>query len=147
MTGGRTNPWRRLRQREQARLHFGDVHPSGRGRIEVRPDGTEDIYLDSGLGRRDRNAVLAHEVTHAERGVPPTDCPRALYDKEEETVRRITTDGLVPPTELAAFVRARLSTGDPVTVDDMVEHFDVPEATARHATWLAQIRPEGRGVA
>jgi len=147
MTGGRLNPWRALRERHQAILHYADVHPSGRGRIEVDPDGTENIYLDHGLDRRNRKAVLAHEVIHAERGVPPLDCPQALRDREEETVRRITTDGLVPPDELAAFIRARLSTGDPVSVEDLVEEFDVPPGTARHAAWLAKIRPDGRGAA
>ena len=62
-------------------------------------------------------------------------------------MRRITTDGLVPPDELAAFIRARLSTGDPIEVHDLAEEFDVPLDTARHAAWLAKIRPEGRGAA
>ena len=56
------------------------------------------------------------------------------------TVRRITTDGLVPPDELARYVRARLSCDDQVTVEDLCDEFDVPPAIARHAVWLAQAR-------
>lgn len=141
------NPWRKLRARERARLHFADVHPSGRGRIEVAPDGTEHIYVDHRLDRRDRNAVLLHEVTHAERGVLPRDCPEPIRAKEEETVRRITTDGLVPPDELAAYVRARATLDDHVTVDDLCDEFDVPPWLARHAAWLAHVRDDGRGAA
>lgn len=129
---GRWNPWAALRRRERARLRFATVHPSGQGRVEVASDGTEWVYLDHRLGRVERNAVLGHELIHLERGVPHVGCPQALRDKEEATVRQITAERLVPPGELAAFVRARTPVG-PVTVSDVCEEFDVPRDVAEEA--------------
>lgn len=129
---GRWNPWRALRRRERARLHFRSVHPSaGRGYVEVR-DGVEQIYLDHRLDRVERNATLAHELIHLERGVPPVGCPDLLRAKEEATVRRETARRLVPLDELAAFVRARAELGG-VTVADVAEEFEVPPDVALEA--------------
>lgn len=123
-----------LRRRERARLHFADVHPSGRGRVDVDADadGAERIYLDHGLDRRERKATLMHELIHLERGVPEVDCPPLLRAKEEATVRRLTASELIPPDELRTWVNVRVEV-EPVTAVDMADHFDVPVDVAVEA--------------
>lgn len=106
------------------------------------------MQLDHRLGRRERNATLAHELVHDERGllyVPGT--PPGLVEKEEHWVRTITARRLVPPGELARYV-ARLD-GDGVTAMMVAEEFDVPVEIAHTALrlWVsASGRPAtGRG--
>lgn len=130
--GGRWNPWRALRAREQARLRFRAVHPSaGRGYVEVR-DGHEIITLHHDLDTVERNAGLAHELVHLERGVPPVGCPELLLAKEETAVRRETARRLVPLNDLRTFVAARVEIG-PVTAGDVCEEFEVPIDVALEA--------------
>lgn len=130
--GVRWNPWRALRARETARLRFRAVHPSaGRGYIEI-VGGYEVITLHHDLDPVERNAGLAHEIIHAERGVPPVDCPPLLLAKEETAVRRETARRLVPLDELRAFVAARAEFGA-VTAGDVGEEFEVPIDVALEA--------------
>ena len=130
---GRWNPWRALRRREQARLRFRAVHPSAGGAYcEVHPDGTEHIYLDHSLDQVHRNAALAHELVHLERGLPHPHAPWALVQTEEARVRAETARRLVPPDELRAWATARTD-DDPITLVDICDHFDVPTAVALEA--------------
>ncbi len=107
--------------------------------------GTATITLASGLDRAERNAVLAHELVHLERGggvdyagSPPS--WQAVVAREERIVDREVARRLVPPRELHRLARARRSTGDPVTIDDVIEEFDVPEWVARDAVDLSRRR-------
>lgn len=126
------NPWQALRRRGQARLRFRQVHPSAGGAyVEVR-DGRETITLDHSLDRRERNAALAHELIHLERGVPSVGCPDLLRAKEEALVRAETARRLVPPHELWEWGQRRAEVG-PVTVEDVCDEFGVPEHVAREA--------------
>lgn len=128
----RWNPWRALRARETARLRFRSVHPSaGRGYVEVR-GGLEVITLDHDLTSVERNAGLAHELVHLERGVPEIGCPELLRAKEEAAVRRETARRLVPLDELRSFVAARAELGA-VTARDVGEEFEVPIDVALEA--------------
>lgn len=129
---GRWNPWRALRAREDARLRFRSIHPSAGGAlVEVR-DGVETIYLDHRLDAAERNAALAHELIHLERGVPEVGCPDLLRAKEEALVRAETVRRLVPVDELAGWVKARAEVG-PVTVDMVAEEWGVPGYVAETA--------------
>jgi hypothetical protein len=94
------------------------------------PDGVrgmwrgDTVVLDDRLGRRQRNATLAHELVHEERRVGWPDATPATMEREEAIVRRITAERLVPVEELAELAaRAELN---PVEVWEVAEHFDVP---------------------
>lgn len=132
----RWNPWRALRRREQARLRFRSIHPSSGGGLVTVVNGQETIWLDHRLDRVERNAVLAHELIHLERGVPEAGCPDLLRDKEEALVRAETAQRLVPPDELQVWAETRAKLG-PVTVVDICDEFGVPIDVAieavRHA--------------
>lgn len=124
------NPWRALRERHWLTLEW--VHLAGcHGRLVENHRGRV-VQLDHRLGRRERNAVLAHELVHDERGVlyePGT--PPGLVEKEEHHVRRITADRLVPPGELARYI-AGLD-GEGVTAAMVADEFDVPHDVAELA--------------
>lgn len=118
--GGRWNPWTALRQREHLTL------------VVVRlPDGVRGVWtpgiiaLDHRLDRRQRNATLAHELVHDERGIGAPAAPAALMEREEWIVRRITAERLIPADELAEL--AAQADLEPVELWQIAEHFDVPE--------------------
>src|SRR4051812_37862823 len=102
--GERWNPWRALRVRARTILDWqaleGDV-----ALTEVRPDGSEIIVLDPRLRRRERNAVLGHELVHLERGLLPEGTPSSVVQREERQVAGETARRLVPLQELALFVQ------------------------------------------
>lgn len=112
------------------------MHPStGGGRWEQLPDGTHVVTLDTALGRRDRNAVLAHELIHVERGIGWGAATAATMQHEEAQVRRETARRLVPIEELSVFVAARAE-NEPVTAELVADEFDVPVAVAALALRL-----------
>ena len=126
----RWNPWAALRT-TSIRLWFAPLDGE-RGRWSRLPEGDE-ILLDEALDRRSRNEVLAHELVHAERGVGWPAATAATMEVEEERVWRIALRRLVPPDELACFLRVRSGVG-PVTIADVAEEFDLsPEAAGRVA--------------
>jgi hypothetical protein len=127
MAGSGWNPWAALRDRAATRLVWQRV--DGGGMVEVSPDGDEVIVLDPRLGRRDRRAVLAHELVHLERRVLPHGTLRCVSVREEHQVRAETVRRLVPPHLLAEFV-ARTADTEPVTAELTADEFDVPTAIA-----------------
>lgn len=120
----RWNPWRALRAREHIELVYGDLGGCP-GMCERGPFG-ERIVLDPTLGRIDRNAVLAHELVHLERGIlySPT-TPDALVAKEEAAVEAIVADRLVPPVLLEQYLEAA-GAHEGVTVAMVATEFEVP---------------------
>lgn len=123
----RWNPWRALRERHWLTLEWCELrHCSGR----LVDDGQRRrVQLDHRLGRRQRNAVLAHELVHDERGLLYEEgTPAGLVEKEEFHVRRITAERLVPPGALARYI-ARLD-GEGVTAAMVADEFDVPHDVA-----------------
>ncbi len=118
--GRRWNPWRALRERE----HLDLV-------VTRLPDGVRGIWspgviaLDHRLGRRQRNATLAHELIHDERGIGQPTATPAMMEREEAIVRRITAERLIPADELAEL--AQRGEVEPVHLWEVADHFDVPE--------------------
>lgn len=124
------NPWRALRDRAHLVLEWGLLDTPG---MIVRESARTVIWLDARLRQRDRNATLAHELIHDERGLLYTSAtPQRLIDKEEAIVRREVARRLVPTSvldELAA-------SGEQVTLRDIAERLDVPEEVAEIAVGL-----------
>ncbi len=91
------------------------------------------IVLSPSLSQIDRNALLAHEIVHVERGIyySPT-TPAAVVEKEEHAVRRETAARLVPMDELIAFVDATQIVV-PVRAEEVAERFQVPLEVAAEA--------------
>lgn len=130
---GGTNPWRELRERAEVELRWLDMPDGVRGAWWIE-SGRRVIALSHRLRRRERNAVLMHELVHDERGIAyPPGTPRALVAKEEALVDRITTERLVPRSELLEFVRALLDADGWVTALEVAEEFDVPVDVAERA--------------
>jgi len=109
------------------------------GLAEVAPDGSEVVVLDPRLDRRERRAVLAHELVHLERRLLPSGTNDAVIDREEHQVRAETVRRLVPPDALARLVAARIDVG-PVTADLVADEFDVPLPVAVSA--MSRLRQE-----
>jgi hypothetical protein len=123
------NPWAAAARLPRLEIWFGDV-PEGATWHRV---GTRDqITIDARAGRRERCALLAHELVHLERGVGYPLATAATMEREEAIVRRETARRLVPPGELADLV-ARRSEVEPVTAALVAEEFDVPEPVAAEA--------------
>jgi hypothetical protein len=136
------NPWRALRERRHLRLVFAELPKScGRGALLEEADGTRTVLLDYRLERRDRNAVLAHELVHDERDVLYfDDAPIALVAKEESYVNREVSRRLVPPPDLTDLVEQLERLGEPVHAVVVAEEFDVPLDVAQRALWLLEQR-------
>lgn len=133
---GGWNPWRTLRGRPHIELGW---HPSvGRARgVYIRDGERTIIVMHPSLSQVDRNAVLAHELIHDERGIAyDADTPPRLIVKEEAYVDRIRAHRLIPSDELARFVQHRLSVNECVTVADVAKEFGVPESVAALAVQL-----------
>lgn len=109
-------------------------------------DGDAVIVIDRDLGRRERKVVLAHELTHLERGIG-TDYRGApaswqtVVAREEGIVNRIVAERLVPPDELAEWVGARTASDLPTSPLDVAEQFDVTEDVARRA--MVRLKEQG----
>ena len=129
------DPWADLCGRPHLELVWAELD-GARGLIAgAGPRRT--IYLDYRLRRRDRAAVLAHELVHDERGILyDATAPDALVAKEEAIVEREVARRLVPPAELVALVGRR----DTLTVADVVAEFDVADDVAELAVQLLLTR-------
>jgi len=132
------NPWRALRACTGVTLWFAPLH-GARG-LWLRDGPRDVIVLDTGLGRRERRCVLAHELVHHERGIGLGAASAATMVREEEAVRREVARRLVPLASLDAFVRAASEIG-PVSADEVGCEFDVEVAVAVKALeLLRQVR-------
>lgn len=130
---GAWNPWRALRERDHIALRLDRLPGRILGLYVPRGDRAE-IIIDSRLLRRERSAVLAHELVHDERGpVAWEGTPhawRVVMKREEHAVDREVARRLVPPGQLADFVYRRVDSGLVVELDDVAEEFDVAEWVA-----------------
>lgn len=120
----RWNPWRALCGAPELELALVPLPAKAGGGLYLpQPGGWVAILIDDSLGRRDRNAALAHELCHHE-----------LDGGKEAVVRRRVAERLVPLDELRAFIEARVSPElEGVTVREIADEFDVPESVARRA--------------
>jgi hypothetical protein len=114
----------------------------GGGAIVDLEDGRV-VVLDERLGRRDRNAVLGHELVHDERMLFPPGTPSAFVAKEELYVNREVARRLVPLDELEDLVARISELDEPVRAIDVIEEFDVPLDVAQRALWLLEQRRTG----
>lgn len=118
------------------------LHPIGRlgggAWCYVCPEGTV-IAVDPSLGQVERNAALAHELVHDERGgiVDGPDAPDGwdvVVAREERIVDRIVAGRLVPAHRLEEYIDRVLSLDDGgVTAAMVAEEFGVPEDVAQRA--------------
>lgn len=139
---GPWNPWRALRAREH--LLF-DRHPvaaeTGGGAIVAFDDGVSVVIVDPALGRRERNAVLAHELIHDELGVDAeVDMPGTwdvVTDRQEKAIDDEVARRLVPLEQLIPWAVRLVAAGEVVESWMVADRFDVPERVARLAIKLA----------
>ena len=103
--------------------------PAGVQARYLRRGKKRAIVLDEGLAGTQVRAALTHELVHDERGVLPPGVASRLMAAEEATVRRLTTDRLVPPDNLEAFLESRATIGG-VTAEDVANEFHVPRRVA-----------------
>lgn len=128
----RWNPWRELRRRPHVRLEYREMHPA-RGRVVDHGNGLQTITIDPRLSRVDRNAALAHELTHLDLGlVWPEGMPEHVVAHGELRVDALTIRRLVPAAELEEFINQRHTIGM-VVARDVAEEFDVPVELADRA--------------
>lgn len=134
--------WRELRARPHLELRFAALDHADGALVDV--DGRRRIViLDHRLGRRDRNAVLAHELVHDERGLLfDDDTPIGIVRKEEAIVDAITAARLVPLDELDVFL-GRCDDADGITATQVADEFDVPVDVAVRAIRLLAQRSAG----
>lgn len=120
----------------------------GGGGLYARREGRAVIVVDPALPRRERKAVLAHELVHDERGglVDAPNAPpgwAAVVAREERIVDGIVAGRLVPTDKLAVYVERALSLDDGGVDARMVAvEFDVPEPVAQRA--LEELEAESR---
>lgn len=132
----RWNPWRALREREAIRFARLDL-PDGVDGVHAIKGEQRAIVVDRSLQLVERNAVLAHELIHDERGHCGPHASALEVRKEERRVDGEVARRLVPFDELRDFVVARESLGEAVTAADIAEHFEVPKAVAQRAALMA----------
>lgn len=134
------NPWRELRRRPHIRFCLGPL-PDGVDAVYARRAGRAAIVVGDHLCRQERAAALAHELVHDELGdrlafdgMPPS--WDAVVAREEARIDREVARRTVDLAELATYVDARASVGEPVLPRDVAEWFDVAEWVAERALEL-----------
>ena len=123
------NPWAAARAHPQLVIVYDRVPE---GATWHRDDTGDCITIDERATRRERRALLAHELIHVERGIGHPVATAATMEREEAIVRRETALRLVPLDELADLVTRRDGV-EPVTAALVGEEFDVPEPVALEA--------------
>jgi Zn-dependent peptidase ImmA (M78 family) len=123
------NPWAAARAVPHLEIWFADVPD---GATWHRDHDGDHITIDAAAPRRQRRALLAHELVHVERGVGYPAATAATMEREEAIVRRVVAVRLVPLDALSELV-ARRSDVEPITEVLVAEEFDVPEDIAREA--------------
>lgn len=132
------DPWGAAGGRPNLEIWFGSV-PEGATWHE--DDHGDVITIDASVPRRERRALLAHELVHVERRVGFPAATAATMQREEAIVRREVALRLVPLEELGSLVERR-SEVEAITAALVAEEFDVPEAVAAEALLvLRQHRP------
>lgn len=125
------NPWAELRQRGDIRFAVDDLPSELGGGVAAERHGRRVIVVDRRLDRTERNAALAHELIHHERGLdvhregmPETWTP--VVARDERAVEREVARRLVPLRLLAEFADRLADMGAGVEPWVVMEEFDVP---------------------
>lgn len=138
------HPWRALRDRTHVRFEFAELPADTLGMTFDR-SGWRVIQVDYRLPRRERAAVLAHELVHDERGILYTDStPAGLVQTEERIVDDETARRLVPLDDLDRWVCARVRSDLAVGWRDVADEWDVPQEVAGRALRLLEQRVRRR---
>ena len=107
----------------------------------VEPGPPVEVSLDYRLGRRERRAVLTHEVVHVERSAfYDRHSTRRVVEKLEAWIDTEACNRLVPPAELDDLARHADEHDVPLHVWDLMERFDVPMYVAHKAMALRERR-------
>jgi hypothetical protein len=132
------NPWRELRRRTHIVFRLAVLPDSAGGAVYWPRAGRAAIIIDPRLSRVDRNAALAHELVHDERGggadhpgMPPSWA--AVVARDEAAVDQEVARRLVPADELVKFCEVMVLLDLGVTAHEVAEHFEVPPAVAAAA--------------
>ena len=146
----RWDPWRALRARRHIDLHFDELADKAGGGIYATDGENSVIVLSPELSRRQRRAILAHELVHDERhgGAARKGQPeswRPVVARDEAVVNRTVAERLVPRAELAEVLDGLVDVLGGVTAADVAEIFDVPDDVARLA--LTMLADERRNTA
>lgn len=132
--GGAWNPWRALRSREHITFRLASLAEWDLDAVYWQRGERAVIVIDPALTRVERNAALAHELVHDERG---GGCAwPAMVHREEVGVDREVARRLVPLDELEEWARRRTEAELVTTVHDVAEHFDTTEQLAELAMLL-----------
>lgn len=123
------NPWAAARTHLHLEIVYDDV---AEGAMWHRDAHGDCITISASATRRQRRALLAHELIHVERGIGYPAATPATMQREEAIVRRETAQRLVPQSELMDLIE-RLEGIEPVTATLVGEEFDVPEDVAIEA--------------
>jgi len=142
MTLRRWLPWKALRDHHPD-VEFGrhDLPGDVEG-VYAWGDGRPVILLSKRLGRRAREAALAHELVHHERGGTCSGNPlnpvgwRTVEIQEERKIDQLVAERMLDGGEVLAFASRRTEMGESTTVADVAEEFDVAE-------WVAAERIKG----
>ena len=138
------NPWRDLRYRKHITLGFTDVPGRSDAVYVTWPDGGAVVLIDRRLDRIHRNAALAHELIHDERGIDghanDSDLWKPVRARDEQQVDREVARRLVPLDELEQVVALAESQGVALEAWEVAEEFDVPLAVAERACYLLRDR-------
>lgn len=130
----RWNPWRALSERDD--LIFGLCRlPAGIRGLYLPDSPKSFVLVDEGLDMSWRNAVLAHELVHHERGggcvlegMPAAWA--AMAAREELRVWREVARRLCPLAEMRAVAELARVNELPFATWEVAEQFDVPHMVA-----------------
>jgi hypothetical protein len=138
------NPWRELGRRPHLLFALADLPAATGGAAYGRwADGSAAVIIDPSLGRVERNAALAHELVHDERGalIDTPAAPRTwrpVIAREEAAVNDEVARRLVPLAQLAAFVSRTDALEPGGGAIEVADEFDVPEEVAARALVLLE---------
>lgn len=131
----RSHPWRELRGREHLVVGFHPMAGEAGGAFYFRRGGRAAIVIDPRLGRRRREAALAHELIHDEWG-PCQHHDHVITCREEARVRAEVARWLVPLELLEEMASQFTEIGTLVDAHLVAEWFDVTEDVAQLALEL-----------
>lgn len=123
------NPWAAAAGHPRLEIWFADVP---QGATWHRTGDRDVITIEATATRRERAALLAHELVHLERGIGFPLATERTMQREEAIVRRETARRLVPPNELRTLI-ARRAEVEPITAALVAEEFDVADGVAAEA--------------
>lgn len=135
---GAWNPWRTLRELVDVEFDTAPLPRGVSGLLAVYPDARV-VIVDDQLTQVERNAALAHELVHLERGIPCRAHDRRwrhLAAREEQAVEDEVARRLVPLDALKDYVVRRESVCERVEPWQVAEDWRVPERVAIRAMQL-----------